>query len=99
MAATFPRSIAPREAPQAKPAQRNATLFEHEPAVEHSDAGDMDPEDDSSIGVMDRVRQLLCGLHGHETLLQFEHDRMFLKCVSCGHQSPGWDLTEAPPRL
>src|SRR5689334_15939117 len=46
-----------------------------------------------------RVRQLLCGLHGHDMLLQFGQDRLFLKCVSCGHESPGWELTEAPPRV
>lgn len=44
--------------------------------------------------VMDRVRQMLCGLHGHDTLLQFQEDRMFLRCVSCGHESPGWDVSE-----
>ncbi len=49
--------------------------------------------------VMDRVRQMFCGLHGHDNLLQFEQDRMFLKCVSCGHESPGWELTEAPPTV
>ena len=44
--------------------------------------------------VMDRVRQMLCGLHGHDTLLQFQEDRMFLRCVSCGHETPGWDVSE-----
>src|SRR5262249_51235422 len=38
-------------------------------------------------GVMDRVRQMFCGLHGHDNLLQFEQDRMFLKCVSCGRET------------
>jgi hypothetical protein len=47
--------------------------------------------------VFDRVRQAVCGLHGHDSLLQFEQDRMYLKCVSCGHQSPGWELAETPP--
>jgi len=47
--------------------------------------------------VMDVVRQAYCALHGHDDLLQFEHDRMFLKCVSCGHESPGWELTEPRP--
>jgi hypothetical protein len=48
--------------------------------------------------MMDRMRQALCGiLHGHDNLLQFERDRMFLKCVSCGHESPGWELTEPAP--
>jgi hypothetical protein len=47
--------------------------------------------------VIDRVRQLLCGLHGHDTMLQFGQERMFLRCVSCGHESPGWELADAPP--
>lgn len=49
--------------------------------------------------LMDRLRQALCGLHGHDTLLQFEQDRMFLRCVSCGHETSGWELTEAPPTV
>ena len=52
-----------------------------------------------AFGVMDRVRQMFCGLHGHDNLLQFEQDRMFLKCVSCGHETPGWSLDEAPPTV
>lgn len=60
----------------------------------------MDGHAEQSNGrVMDRVRQLWCGLHGHDSLLQFEHDRMFLRCVSCGHESPGWELNEAPPTV
>lgn len=47
------------------------------------------------------LRRLLCGLRGHDVLPQFEPDRMFLRCVSCGHESPGWVLdgpTPAPIR-
>lgn len=40
-----------------------------------------------------RVKQLFCGFHGHDALLQFETDRMFLRCVSCGHETPGWNLS------
>ena len=29
----------------------------------------------------------------------FEHDRMSLRCVSCGHETPGWELNEAPPTV
>jgi hypothetical protein len=47
--------------------------------------------------VLDRVRQAYCGLHGHDNLLQFERDRMFLKCVSCGHESTGWEISDTPP--
>jgi hypothetical protein len=46
--------------------------------------------------VIDRMRQAYCGLHGHDSLLQFEQDRMFLKCTSCGHESPGWEIQEPP---
>jgi hypothetical protein len=49
--------------------------------------------------VIDRMRQMLCGLHGHDSLLQFEQDRMYLRCVSCGHETPGWELKETAPTL
>jgi hypothetical protein len=41
--------------------------------------------------MFDRLRQMMCGLHGHDTLVQFEQDRMFLRCVSCGHETHGWN--------
>ena len=44
-----------------------------------------------------RAREIVCGLHGHDNFLQFEQDRMCLKCVSCGRETPGWDLNEMPP--
>jgi hypothetical protein len=47
--------------------------------------------------VLDRVREAFCGLHGHDSMLQFEEDRMFLKCASCGYESPGWELNEPRP--
>jgi hypothetical protein len=57
-------------------------------------------EDDGFGMVMvAKVRQAFCGMHGHDNLLQFEHDRMYLRCVSCGHESPGWELTETPPTV
>lgn len=49
--------------------------------------------------MIDRLRHLMCGLHGHDTLLQFDHGRMFLRCVSCGHETPGWELNDAPPTV
>ena len=45
------------------------------------------------------MRQAYCGLHGHDNLMQFGKDRMFLQCVSCGRETPGWLLTETPPRI
>jgi hypothetical protein len=53
-------------------------------------------------GVIDRastrMRRLICGLNGHDALLHFEQGRLSLVCASCGHQTPGWDLTSAAPR-
>jgi len=51
------------------------------------------------FSVIDRLRQMFCGLHGHDNLLQFEQERMFLRCVSCGRETPGWSLNEAPPTV
>ena len=45
------------------------------------------------------LRQTYCGLSGHDALLQFKRDRLFLQCVSCGHESPGWELNENKPRI
>jgi hypothetical protein len=45
------------------------------------------------------LRQTLCGLHGHDTLLRFEHERLSLRCASCGHETPGWELNEVPPTI
>jgi hypothetical protein len=44
----------------------------------------------------DRVRQFLCGLHGHDALLHFETGRLSMRCTSCGYQTPGWDLKSPP---
>ncbi len=47
----------------------------------------------------DMLRQTFCGLGGHDTLLRFEDDRIALRCASCGHETPGWELNEAPPTV
>lgn len=46
-------------------------------------------------GVIDRIRQAICGAHGHDALLQFERERVYLKCYSCGFESPGWTISRA----
>jgi hypothetical protein len=45
-----------------------------------------------STDVITVIRQFVCGLHGHDNLLQFGRGRLSLKCVSCGHESPGWEI-------
>ncbi len=75
------------------------TNYPHSVAHEEPAAAAATVHQDDGMGarVLGKVRQLVCGLHGHDTLLQFEHDRMFLRCVSCGHETPGWELTESRP--
>lgn len=55
-------------------------------------------DDGLATRMLTQVRQTFCGMHGHDALVQFERDRMFLRCISCGHESPGWALDETPPR-
>ncbi len=43
-----------------------------------------------------QVRQFICGLHGHDSLVHFEKGRLSLLCASCGYESPGWDVKSAP---
>jgi hypothetical protein len=38
-----------------------------------------------------RLRQVLCGLRGHDAVLHYEHRRMMMRCTSCGYDSPGWE--------
>ena len=62
-----------------------------------TEAGAHRQDDGLGTAVVVKVKQMFCGMHGHDNLLQFERERMFLRCVSCGHESPGWELNEAPP--
>jgi hypothetical protein len=45
-----------------------------------------------------QVRQFMCGLHGHDSLLHFESGRISLQCTSCGHETPGWDINRTVAR-
>ena len=42
--------------------------------------------------VGEQVRQFICALHGHDSLLHFEQGRVSLLCSSCGYETPGWDV-------
>ncbi len=44
------------------------------------------------------LRHFWCGLHGHEPLLQFDRDRIFLQCASCGFETSGWEVGEGHAR-
>jgi hypothetical protein len=45
------------------------------------------------------VQHMVCSLHGHDNLLHFDHNRMFLRCASCGRETPGWAIDETRLRL
>ena len=45
-----------------------------------------------------RFGQLLCGLRGHDSVLHFEGKRVMMRCTSCGHDSPGWEVNGRAPR-
>jgi len=47
---------------------------------------------------MSRFGQLLCGLRGHDSVLHFEGNRVMMRCTSCGHDSPGWEISGRGPR-
>jgi len=47
---------------------------------------------------MARVGQLLCGVRGHDAVLHFEGNRVMMRCTSCGHDSPGWEISGHGPR-
>jgi hypothetical protein len=39
-------------------------------------------------------RRLTCAVMGHQTILHFEPRRLALRCIDCGHQTPGWMIGE-----
>jgi hypothetical protein len=57
----------------------------------------------SEAGLMSRMvsklGQVVCGLHGHDAVLHFEGSRVMMRCTSCGHDSPGWEISGKGPRL
>jgi hypothetical protein len=47
---------------------------------------------------VDRIGQLVCGLRGHDSVLHFETHRVNMRCTSCGHDTPGWEISGRGPR-
>jgi NAD-dependent SIR2 family protein deacetylase len=48
--------------------------------------------------VIGRLGQMLCGLRGHDSVLHFEGNRVMMRCTSCGHDTPGWEISGHGPR-
>lgn len=45
-----------------------------------------------------RLGQLLCGFRGHESVVHREGKRLMMRCTSCGHDTPGFDISDRAPR-
>jgi hypothetical protein len=67
----------------------------------HGSLATSSPAQEEGLGfrVIDWLRQAFCAIHGHDTMLHFQHERMSLRCVSCGHETPGWTLNQARPTV
>ena len=48
---------------------------------------------------MGLLRRLICAIRGHEDYLHFERNRVYLQCVACGYESPGWTVENRRPVL
>ena len=48
---------------------------------------------------MGSLKRLICSFRGHEEYLHFEKNRVYLECVACGHESPGWTIDLRRPVL
>src|SRR5688572_10796830 len=45
-----------------------------------------------------RMHEALCALGGHDYLQRVADNRIFLQCVTCGHETPGWRIDVARQR-
>ncbi len=55
-------------------------------------------DDGAIVRAMGKLSQLLCGLSGHDAVLHVEGKRVMMRCTSCGHDTPGWEISARGPR-
>ena len=60
---------------------------------------DVRTEDGAIARAVGRLNQLLCGLSGHDAVMHVEGRRVMMRCTSCGHDTPGWEISGRGPRL
>jgi hypothetical protein len=48
---------------------------------------------------MEYFRQLICAIRGHDDYMRFEKNRVYLQCIDCGHESPGWTVDTQRPAI
>lgn len=47
---------------------------------------------------MGSLGRVFCALRGHDSVLHFERNRVSMRCTSCGHDTPGWEISGRGPR-
>ena len=47
---------------------------------------------------MARLGQFICGLRGHDAVMHFSSTKVQMRCTSCGHETPGWEINGRGPR-
>ena len=57
------------------------------------------PEAGLMARMVTRFGRVVCGLHGHDAVLHFEGNRVMMRCTSCGHDTPGWEISGQRPRV
>jgi hypothetical protein len=48
---------------------------------------------------MGSLKRLICAVRGHEDYLHFEKNRVYLECIACGYESPGWSVGERKSKV
>ncbi len=41
---------------------------------------------------MNLIYRLLCAIRGHDAVMHFDANRLSLRCLNCGYETPGWSL-------
>ena len=52
------------------------------------------PQPNAPVRLGRLIGEALCALHGHEMLFHVEPGRIRLRCLKCGHQTPGWSVKQ-----
>jgi hypothetical protein len=45
-----------------------------------------------TIGLAEWVSRARCGVTGHAMILHLQPQKMSLRCMDCGEQTPGWTI-------
>jgi hypothetical protein len=79
-------------------ARETRTMVTNYPQQLTATAADRETASDFVARAATRLGQLLCGMRGHETMMHFEEKRVTMRCAACGHDTPGWELSDRSPR-